>query len=173
MNLMSVNLGEYLVKGSAWCSAFLMLAAFLAARRERPTRNLWTAACAVYLLHFCLGFGGYHNWSHAAAASYTAMLTYDVIHVRTSAVLWGNYLFTLVWVADVLWWWLWPMARQQRPRWVALIIYGFLATIMFCGTFIFTSNPLRWVILGGVIAVSSVRCRNRAMNNTPEPPLPA
>ena len=40
-----------------------------------------------------------------------------------------NYLFTAVWVADVLCWWRGLAWYAARPRWLDLALHGFLARV--------------------------------------------
>jgi hypothetical protein len=84
----------------------------------------WTLGLAALLVHLAFAFGLAHGWSHAAA----------VEHVRevggSGAGIVVNYLFAAVWLADVLWWWVNPSGRRNRPRWVAVAVHGFLAFVV-------------------------------------------
>ena len=64
--------------------------------------------------------------------------------------LYFNYLFLLVWIADVLFWWLRPERYETRPAWLEYGIHGYLFFIAFNGAVIFESGVTR---IGGIVAV--------------------
>jgi hypothetical protein len=103
-------------------------------------RWVWTVSCALFLLHVGSAFGFYHHWSHADAYEATALRTRQTVGVDSGAGLYLNYLFALLWPADVLWWWLAPALHGIQPRWLAWtfgIFFAFMAvnaTVVFGGT---------------------------------------
>lgn len=159
---MPINLGALIIKGTAWLAVFLFLAALLFKPalgvqhpRERRARRLWTAGCAVYLIHFLLGFQGYYDFSHEAAEVVMAQTTYDIANVRWGGAIYANYLFTALWLADVLWWQIKPAAYAARPAWLNRAILVFLCLPTLCGAVLFTPNPLRWLALAAFLLVAA------------------
>jgi hypothetical protein len=80
----------------------------------------------------------YHHWSHADAYRHTE---------EVSGVGWGifvSHLFTLLWTADVAWWWLSPASHAIRPAWITRGLHGFMAFIIFNGTVVYEEGPIRY-----------------------------
>jgi hypothetical protein len=70
----------------------------------------------------------HHDWSHAAAIQSTLERTESTTGFRTGAGLYVNYLFTLVWVSDAVYWWLAGVKRyRDRPAWMMLTLHGILS----------------------------------------------
>jgi len=101
-------------------------------------RVCWTLAWLAYVIHVGMAFHFYHHWSHAAA----------VEHVRSvSGVgegIFVSHFFTLVWTADVLYWWLRPDAYAQRSPWIGRMLHGFMLFVVFNGTVVYEEGPIRW-----------------------------
>src|SRR5258706_8629549 len=113
-------------------AALLLFAVVLWLRitqRYRGTaRVLWTTGCAVFLAHVGLAFHLVHHWSHAAAYRETGRRTGELFGTSSGAGLYFNYLFMVTWIADVCWWWIAGLeAYDRRPRWVDVLVYGFMA----------------------------------------------
>ena len=62
--------------------------------------------CVAYLGHVYSAFQFYHGWSHASAFEETARQTRETVGWEVGEGLFVSYFFTLVWLADVIWWWL-------------------------------------------------------------------
>jgi hypothetical protein len=135
--------------------------------RARVTRCCWTLACMAYLIHVGFAFHYHHGWSHARA----------IEHVRTvSGVgegLYVSYLFTVLWVGDVLWWWFLPASYARRPVWVGYSLHGFMFFMIFNATVVYETGPIRWSglaltdLLGRQWALRSA-CRSAASQATKE-----
>lgn len=111
-------------------------------------RAIWTAACGLFLAHIAAGMHYYHDWSNAAAYADTAQQTYDKLGVRFGGGIYVNHFMAVVWVADVLWWWIAPKSYSLRsPRWEQWIV-GFFLFIAFNGLIVFKEGPLR---IAGII----------------------
>jgi hypothetical protein len=106
--------------------------------RVRLARGLWTLAWAAYLVHVGMAFHHFHDWSHAEA----------VEHTRRAGGLgegiYFSHLFTLVWTADVLFWWGWPARHANRPAWITRALHGYMAFMIFNATVVFASGWMRW-----------------------------
>ncbi len=131
------------VTGSAAATVGWMLLAWVAMGYGASwvARWMWTLGWAMLCVHLVLAFGLAHGWSHAAA----------VEHVRTvggsGAGIVVNYLFAVVWGADVVWWWANPIGHANRPRWVARAIHGFLVFVVVNATVVF-GPPERQIAYG-------------------------
>jgi hypothetical protein len=131
-----------------------------AGRAGRLARLLWTLAWLTYLVHLGVAFHYYHDWSHERA----------VAHVREVAGvgegIWMSHLFTAVWSADVLSWWVRPRRRVFRPRWVDALLHAFMLFITFNATVVYESGWIRYAGLAffaclgvlGAVAWSRRRC---------------
>jgi hypothetical protein len=120
--------------------------------RGRRARWCWTLAWAAYLVHVGMAFHHYHGWSHAHAVEHTRAVS------GVGAGIYASHLFTLAWTADVAYWWLRPRAYATRPAWLGRALHGYLAFIIFNGTVVFETGPIRW---GGLVlfaALTAVGC---------------
>jgi len=138
----------------------LAVAGMLLGERRRwwrtAARWAWTLACAAYLAHVGCAFQFFHGWSHAAAYAETARRTEEMFGLAWGGGLYLNYLFTAVWVGDVLWWWAAPAAYQVRPRWLGWAVHGFLAFMIFNGAVVFATGLVRWVALAVCLGLGSL-----------------
>jgi hypothetical protein len=116
----------------------------------RAARLAWTAGCLFYLLHVYAAFEHFHGWSHAAAYAETARQTSELFGIHWGGGLFFNYVFTLVWLADVVWWWRGVEVYASRPRWAAATIHVFLAFLFFNGAVVFASGFSRWAGLAAI-----------------------
>jgi hypothetical protein len=141
--------------------AIAFYVASLAVRRRSPrwSRVSWTAGCLAYLLHVACAFEYYHYWSHATAYEATARQTADVIGLNWGGGLYLNYVFTLVWFVDVLWWWTSMQSYLARPRPIEWAVQGFLGFIAFNGTVVFAAGFGRWLGIAacGLLGVVLIR----------------
>jgi hypothetical protein len=153
---MTTPLGEAFTRWTIRIALALAMAALAAriAHRNRAARLAWTAGCLTFLAHVVCAFHFYHAWSHDAAYLATARDTAALFGLDWGGGLYFNYGFTLVWIADVVWWWVRPASYETRPRWVSAAVYGFFAFMAFNGAVVFASGPTRWTSLVVCTAVS-------------------
>ncbi len=94
-------------------------------------RLVWTLGAITLLIHIAIAIWLAHGWSHEAA----------VEHVREvggfGAGILASYLFALIWVSDVVWWWVSPLSRSHRPCWVSWAVHCYLVFIAFNATVVF------------------------------------
>ena len=128
--------------------SFLLTARTLCGRRA--ARLAWSIGCLLYLAHVWGAFQFFHGWSHQAAYEETARQTGELFGLAWGGGLYFNYLFTLVWLADVIWWWSHEGSYRGRPRWIATLIHGFMAFMFFNGAVVFASGFSRWVGLAAM-----------------------
>ena len=134
-------------------AALLLFAVVLWLRithRHRGTaRVFWSIGCALFLVHVGLAFHLVHHWSHAEAYRETGRRTAELFGTSSGAGLYFNYLFMVTWIADVCWWWIAGLAAyDRRPRWVDVLVYGFMAFIAVNATVVFEKGATRWAGVG-------------------------
>lgn len=112
---------------------------------KRIARRAWTAGCGLMWIHVACAFHFYHHWSHAAAQAHTGRETASVVGVDWGGGIYFNYLFLLLWSADVCWWWLGAASYDARPVTVTRLLHGYLAFIAFNATVVFESGMIRYV----------------------------
>src|SRR5260370_22419360 len=87
----------------------------------------------------------------------------DVGEVRGfGPVIFFSPLFTVLWTVDVAWWWYAPRAYASRSVRITRTLHGYMAFIIFNGTVVYETDPIRWVGVGmfAVLAVGLVRKRS-------------
>jgi hypothetical protein len=120
----------------------------------RVARVVWSAGCALFLVHVACAFHFFHDWGHADAYRETARQTGDLFGAYWGGGLYFNYAFTLAWLADVLWWWARPAGVYlRRTRWVTVPLHAFLLFMAFNATVVFETGPTRWA---GVAALAAL-----------------
>jgi hypothetical protein len=161
-----MDTGEFLTRWTVRIAMALYVAS-LASRFYSPrwSRIAWTAGCVLYLLHVAGAFEYFHHWSHAEAYASTARQTAEVVGLDWGGGLYFNYLFTLIWLGDVIWWWASAPGYQSRPRWIDWVVHGYLGFIAFNATVVFATGFSRWLgiaacvlLLGLLVVVLVARC---------------
>ncbi len=108
----------------------------------RIARWCWTWAVVVFLVHLVMAFQYFHHWSHAEAFARTEQIS------GVGAGLYVSYLFTLLWTADLAFWWLWPARYAARSRWIDRPLHAFMLFIVFNGMVVYEQGFIR---LAGVM----------------------
>ncbi len=139
----------------------------LSAKGFVVSRWLYTAACAFFLAHVACAFHFYHGWSHQAALDDTAQQTEEMLGFAFGEGIYFSYLFTLLWVVDIVWLWLWP---RQRMGWLTAAVQLYMAFIALNGAVVFESGVTRWVgipvaMLLGVLAIRRLVNPQSAIRN--------
>jgi hypothetical protein len=124
--------------------------------RGRTVRVLWTLAWATYLLHVGLAFDRVHRWSHALAVEVTRERS------GVGEGIYVSHLFGLLWGLDVAWWWLRPRDYAARQVRIGRALHGFMAFIIFNGTVVYESGPIRWAALAGFTVLGGLWLARRA-----------
>jgi hypothetical protein len=107
-------------------------------RRGAMARWLWTLAWAALVIHVGIAFHYVHRWLHGAAVEHTRQVS------GLGEGVYVSYLFTLVWTADVLCWWLAPARYAARPVWMNIALHTFMIFMIFNATVVFESGWIRW-----------------------------
>ncbi len=142
---------------------FLSVAAWLI-RRDRAARILWTIACGFYLLHVASAFQFYHHWSHAAAYAETARQTAQVFGIDWGGGLYFNYAFTVIWIADAIWWWQAGLVAYRERRRMNAAVHWFLAFMFFNATVVFASGWTRWTGVAATLVLLMIAAKRRALS---------
>ena len=115
-------------------------------------RWCWTWGLICFLVHLAMAFHYFHHWSHAHAFERTRQVA------RVGEGIYVSYLFTLLWSADVLYWWLRPDRYASRSPGIDRSLHAFMLFIVLNGMVVFESGPIRWAGLLG-LAVLAVAWR--------------
>lgn len=124
--MLGVNAGDWLAQGRAF----------------RLARCLWALSWLGYLIHLAVAFHFYHHWSHSHAVEHVEQAS------GVGEGIYVSHLFTLIWTLDVAWWWLAPQRYATRPQWLGWLLHGFMAFVVFNGTVVYETGPIRW---GGIV----------------------
>lgn len=124
----------------------------------------WTGGCLLFLGHVVCAFAYFHDWSHAAAYEETACRTEEMVGIAWGGGLFLNYAFTVVWLADAAWWWLWPANYQGRGRLVECLVQGFMGFMAFNGVVVFAAWPVRIAGIVGCAVLLVAWARSRMKN---------
>jgi hypothetical protein len=149
----TVRLALAYYAAAAGLMLFLAPSEWAGSGRGRLARACWSLAWAAYLVHLGMAFHYYHHWSHADAVRRTAEVSGFGPGVYVS------HLFTLAWTFDVALWWLRPARYAARPRWADALLHGFMAFVIFCGTVVYETGPIRYagLLLFGALGVLAAR----------------
>ena len=156
--------GKLLTLWTIRAAAVLYAASVIAwiTRRDRGARLAWTLACFLYLAHVACAFTFYHHWSHSAAYEDTSRRTAELLSVNWGGGIYFNYIFTVLWVMDVIWWWRGLAPYRSRPRWMHATVHTFFAFMFFNATVVFAAGPVRWLGLAATAALMFVWWRRRS-----------
>jgi len=124
-------------------------------RRDPAARIAWSLGCAFYVAHVVAAFHFHHHWSHSAAYRETAQQTADVFGLNWGGGLYFNYVFTILWIADTVWWWRSGVGGYRaRPGWVTGGVHWFFGFMFFNAAVVFGSNFMRWFGLASMLILT-------------------
>ena len=89
----------------------------------------------------------------------TSRRTKELLGAGWGCGLYFNYLFTGVWIVDVIWWWRGLAMYRRRPRWIQAGVHAFFAFMFFNATVVFAAGPVRWLGLAATMALVFVGWR--------------
>jgi hypothetical protein len=117
---------------------------------QKTARITWTLAWLAFLGHAASAFHFHYGWSHAYAAWDTGRRTHEFVGWFWTGGIWINYFFTLLWTADVLYWWSGIERYQRRPARFRWFVHAVFVFMIFQGGAVFASGPIRWATLAGL-----------------------
>jgi hypothetical protein len=161
-----MDTGMLLTRGTAVLAFLFYVLAFTLHFRHSWSRTWWTLSCTVFVIHVLCAFHFIHHWSHADAYASTARETYALAGINWGGGVYFNYVFTAVWVIDVLWWWSAPRSHQLRSRITTYALHGFVLFMWFNGTVVFGHGVARWVGVGAfvLLGIQWVQRRKKRQN---------
>ena len=152
------ELTRWTARAAAGCWAFWLLMV-VAGVSGRSRRVVWTAGLVAHLAHVFCAFHFIHHWSHAEAVLHTARLTERVTGWGFGQGVWINYVFTLAWLTDVVWWWSRPVEMVRSRGW-SVGLHWVFAFLFFNATVVF--GPWGWKPIGaGVVILLGVAWKLR------------
>ncbi len=166
--------GDLVVRLSVWLALVGYAAGALYAchgscgdRCARRARNLWTLGCLAFAVHVLSAFQVNYAWSHAIALEQTARQTAELTGRNTGVGLYLNYLFTVLWIGDAVWWWRGLPSYRERPGALVATLHGFWFFMMFNGTVVFATGPSRWIGVAISLALAATLARHRPWRGDP------
>lgn len=141
-------------------AALALYVAGEAGRARRPpaawARRIWLLGGLLYLGHVATAFGIHHDWSHAAAYAYTAAQTEAYFGLDWGGGLWVNYAFTVIWVAEGLWWQLAPANYARRRPVLTTVVRSAFLFMIINGAVVFVDGPRRLIGIGVLAALIGI-----------------
>jgi hypothetical protein len=115
----------------------------------KAVRLCWTLAWLAYLIHLAMAMHYYHGWSHANAVGHVERVS------GFGPGIFFSHLFTLLWTADVLRWWLDSAAYACRSVWIDRLLHAYMALIIFNGTVVYEAGFIRYagILMFAVLAL--------------------
>jgi hypothetical protein len=128
-------------------------------QRGRLTRWCWTLAWLAYLVHLAMAFHHYHHWSHAHALEHTRQVS------GVGEGIYVSHLFTLVWTADVAYWWCRPDGYAARSRWMDAALHGFMLFVVANATVVYAEGTIRWAGVGLLVVLTGLWLQRRLVRH--------
>lgn len=160
-----VPMAEVLVSGTVRLAALFYAARVLADVADvgslRARRAVWTVGLLFFMLHVVAAFQFVHHWSHRTAWKETASRTAELVGWESGAGLWVNYVFTTIWLADVVAWWCFGPDYPRRFGRITIAVRVVFAFLWFNATVVF--GPPVWRPVVAIFALTlAIACVIRA-----------
>jgi hypothetical protein len=144
-----MTISTFALYGTIWAAMILFVAAETAKARPHGATpgawRLWAAGALLCAIHIVLAMAVHHAWSHEHAVRETAARSAEVYGFGWRGGLYLNYVFLLVWIAELVWWRASPAAYLGRSGFLAWTLRAFYAVIIVNAVVIFASPPGRVV----------------------------
>jgi hypothetical protein len=120
----------------------------------RLMQAIWLTGALLLVSHVVIAFHVGHFWSIAAAMR----------HIESQSgpgTGWGLFVslaFALLWLVDAILFAVRPVRYAHRTLWLSLVIYGFMAFVVFNATVIYGREPMRWywaLAFGGLLLTAT------------------
>ncbi|NIM01897.1 MAG: hypothetical protein GTN89_13930 [Acidobacteria bacterium] len=150
-------MGETVVRVSIWLALLGYPAGPLGpalgtVRGRRIARLVWTLGAAFFAVHVASSFHVFYDWSHAVALAETARQVEELAGRGFGAGIYLNYLFTVVWTGDAIWWWAAEADYRRRSLTVFVLMHGFFLFMIFNATVVFESGAVSFV--GALVTIA-------------------
>jgi hypothetical protein len=119
---------------------------------DRLARLAWTMGAGLALVHVILAFEVAYAWDHEAAVRDTVRQAEDLFGWGPRSGIYVNYVFIAAWLADIVWWWIGPVSRAQRPRSIELARFAFFSFMFLNGAVLFAAGAGRFI---GIVALAA------------------
>ena len=167
----SPDVGDFLTRAWVWLALLgygISTIVLLLRRETRLARWVWGLAAIAFVVHVACAFHFFHSWSHEAAFVETARQTKELTGFDSGSGLYLNYVFTLIWIADAVWWYVVGDARYLlRSKWLVVALHGFFLFMIVNGTIVFGRGPVRAfgaVLVAAIGVAISYRLRSKSAN---------
>ena len=117
--------------------------------RGRLARWCWTWALLCFLVHLVFAFQFFHHWSHADAFARSLRMS------GLGEGIYIAYLFTVLWMADVIFWWARADRYAARGAWIDRSLHGFMLFVVLQGTIVFDKGPIRVAGAVGMVVLAA------------------
>jgi hypothetical protein len=125
------------------------------AASDRLARAAWTMGVALALLHVILAFEFVYAWDHEAAVDATVHQTAELVGWGWRGAIYINYVFLMLWLADVTWWWAAPASHAARSVQLEAARLALFTFMFLNGAVVFASAVTRVVGLAAITAALS------------------
>jgi hypothetical protein len=156
---LAVVRGTMILATVAWASGEALLRRSGGA--DRLARSLSTTGLVLAVIHVVLAFEFVYAWNHEAAVEATARQSAERFGWAWRGGIYVNYLFLLLWLADVCWWWVAPASHAARPVQIESARLGLFLFMFLNGAVIFASGVGRLVGTACVVLVVASLARRR------------
>lgn len=139
----------WVVEASAWLALLLYPFGLRGAGRSlsepavRRARLLFSFGGLVFLLHVVTAIWIHHGMSHSVAFEYTARRTEQLTGIASGFGLYLNYLFAVLWCAEIVWWHSAVVSYRSRATAISAGIHGFFLFMIANGAVVFVPWPRR------------------------------
>src|SRR5688572_22675262 len=139
---------DLLLRGAAWASLLAWAASeLLRTAAHRPAGERGVAARAAFtvggvglFVHSALAFHVRYGWSQAVALEDTLRQTMAVTGLSFGGGLFVNYVFLLLWAAEIAWWWAAPTGYLGRSALLDRSLRGFFLFMFVNGAVVFVAG---------------------------------
>lgn len=137
-------------------SLYAIALGMILSKRQQTTalfKVVWSAACLLTAVHAYLALSDVHQWNHHHAFDHIANETGRVLGFRFGYGVYFNYLFVIIWIADVIWLWSSSESYQNRSNRLSSAFHLFLILIMVNGAVVFRDGLPRYL---GIIVIAAI-----------------
>jgi hypothetical protein len=129
-----------------WLSLIAFAAGELAkSRRYAGAWSISATGAILLAVHIVVAMAVRHGWSLESALEATARQTNDMFGFNWGGGVYVNYVFAMVWIAELFVWRQWPEGYASRPGWIKWSLRVFYVVIIVSAAVIFATDWRRWL----------------------------